>query len=234
MFSNSFNGDAVVAENKQALAERLAADVARWLADGIKQRGEAILVVSGGSTPAPFFKSLSEYKIDWSKVRVTLADERWVAPDDKLSNEKFVRESLLVNEAAAASFVSIYNDAKTPDDGWTVCEETLNGLSLPFDVVVLGMGDDGHTASLFPHTNGLDEACDLATDRKSWPMYPAHLSEARMTLTLAALLNCRQLVLHMTGDQKLELFNQAVDGADLPIASVTSAAKERLQVYWAS
>ncbi len=234
MFSESFSGEVVVGENKQVLAERLAADVAAWLAEGIKLRGEAILVVSGGSTPGPFFKSLSEYEINWSKVKVTLADERWVAPDDKLSNEKFVRESLLINAAAAASFVPIYNKAKTPDDGWSLCEDTLNGLSLPFDVVVLGMGDDGHTASLFPNTKGLDEASDLTTHRKSWPMYPVHLTEARMTLTLAALLDCRQLVLHMTGDNKLELFNRVVDGAVLPIASVTSAAKERLQVYWAS
>ncbi len=234
MLSESFAGQLVTEVSTDALAELLAKDVAQWLSDAISQRDEATLVVSGGSTPAPFFKALSVIELDWSKVKVTLADERWVAPTDPLSNETFVRERLLINAAAAAHFVSIYNDAKTPDDGWSACEESIAELTQPFDVVILGMGGDGHTASLFPNTKGLQEACDLSTEHKCWPMYPDHLDEARMTLTLAALINCRQLVLHMTGDSKADVFNQAIEGVDYPIASVVNAAKARLQVYWAA
>lgn len=231
---SEFTGHVVTGEDKLALAEHLAADVAAWLKRGIESRGSATLVVSGGSTPAPFFKALSLHDINWSEVTVTLADERWVPADDALSNEKLIRECLMVNNASSAKFLSLYNGAKTPDDGWQQCDDALQALVRPFDVVILGMGGDGHTASLFPDTSGLEAASDLTTDRLCWPMHPEHITEARMTLTLAALLNCRELVLHITGDDKREVFKQALDGASLPIASVIKAAQSRLQLYWAA
>jgi len=163
-----------------------------------------------------------------------LADERWVAASDALSNEKLIRECLLVNAAASAKFLSLYNGASSPDDGWQQCDDALRTLATPYDVVVLGMGGDGHTASLFPATKGLQAASELTTDRLCWPMYPEHISEARMTMTLAALLNCRQLVLHVTGDSKREVFELALDGANLPITSVVEAAGSRLQLYWSA
>ena len=102
MFNSKFDGEVVTANDAQALADKLAADVAGWLQQGIDDRGSATLVVSGGSTPAPFFKALSLHQIQWSDVIVTLADERWVAADDELSNEKLIRECLLVNAASSA------------------------------------------------------------------------------------------------------------------------------------
>lgn len=234
MLSNHFDGEIISADSTQALAESLAADVAGWLRNGIDERGSATLVVSGGSTPAPFFKALSLHEIQWAEVTVTLADERWVAADDKLSNEKLVKETLLVNAASSAQFLSVYNGAKTPEEGWQRCDDSLRSLQNPYDVVVLGMGGDGHTASLFPDTAGLTEASNLGTDKLCWPMHPSHISEARMTLTLAALLDCRQLVLHITGEDKRKVFERAAEGEKLPIASVIEAAKSRLQLYWAS
>lgn len=235
MLSNKYKGEVATATDAQALAAKLAEDVAGWLQQGIEDRGSATLVVSGGSTPAPFFKALSLHKIQWSNVTVTLADERWVPADDALSNEKLIREYLMVNAASAAKFLSLYNGAATPDDGWQQCDDALRDLAAPYDVVVLGMGGDGHTASLFPATKGLEAACELTTDRLCWPMYPEHITEARMTLTLAALLNCRQLVLHVTGDNKRDVFNQALEGDNhLPIASVIDAAGSRLQLYWSA
>ncbi len=232
MLSSIFKGEVVTENDAQALAIRLAEDVAGWLQQGIEERGSATLVVSGGSTPAPFFEALSVHQIPWRDVTVTLADERWVAADDALSNEKLIRECLLVNAASAAQFLSLYNGAATPDDGWQQCDDALRTLAAPYDVVVLGMGGDGHTASLFPATKGLEAACDLTTDRLCWPMYPEHIKEARISLTLAALLNCRQLVLHATGISKRDVFKNALEGASLPIASVIDAADSRLQFYW--
>ncbi len=228
-----FNGTLVTDSDASKLGHRLAVDCAQRLRDGIEKRGQATLVVSGGSTPAPFFKSLSEQELDWSNVNITLADERWVAPDNDLSNEKLVREKLMRNAASAARFVSLYSEANTPDEAWSTCEATLAKLSLPFDVVVLGMGDDGHTASLFPATEGLSQACDMSTQRLCWPMHPQHIAESRMTLTLPALLDCRWLVLHIAGDKKRAVLQQALDGADLPISHVASYASQRLTVYWA-
>lgn len=232
MFCDSFKGSLVSATDSTELAQLLAVDVAGWLREGIEQRGVATLVVSGGSTPAPFFSALSGMELDWSKVVVTLADERWVPPTDTLSNEKLIRETFLVGAASAALFLSLYNGAATPDEGWKDCNDALSALSTPLDIVVLGMGGDGHTASLFPDTKGLSDACDLTTEKLCWPMHPPHLSESRITLTLAALLNCHQLVLHITGEGKRDVFNQAHNGADLPIASVIESARDRLQVYW--
>jgi len=234
VLSDNWDGEFISAENTQALAEKLAVDVAAWLNEGIQAQGSASLVVSGGSTPAPFFKALSLHDIDWSKVTVTLADERWVPMEDSLSNEKLVRETLFVNAAAKASFLSIYNGATTPEEGWQQCDDTLRALARPFDVVILGMGGDGHTASLFPDTEGLDDACNLKTDKLCWPMNPPHISEARMSLTLAALLECKQLVLHITGDDKRQVLQRAVAGDKLPIASVIEAARTRLQLYWSA
>jgi len=162
-----------------------------------------------------------------------LADERWVAADNELSNEKLIRETLLTGAAAAATFVSLYNGQSTPKDGWSECHQALAELSRPFDVVILGMGGDGHTASLFPATPGLQDACDLKTDRMCWPMQPPHTTEARMTMTLAALLDSRHLILHITGLSKREVFNDALNGADLPVAAVIKSAAEHLKVYWA-
>ena len=234
MFCKSFKGSLVSAVDSAELAKLLAVDVAGWLRDGIEQRDVATLVVSGGSTPAPFFSALSAMELDWSKVVVTLADERWVPLTDKLSNEKLIRETFLVGTASSATFLSLYNGAATPDEGWEDCNHALGTLPAPTDVVVLGMGGDGHTASLFPDTKGLSDACDLTTKKFCWPMHPPHLKESRITLTLAALLNCRQLVLHITGEDKREVFNQAHSGADLPIASVIESAQDRLQVYWSA
>lgn len=234
IFGESFKGTSVSADDASQLAEKLATDVAQWLQRGVEQRGNATLVVSGGSTPAPFFNSLSQQAIDWSNVTVTLADERWVEPNDDISNEKLVRETLLINAASAAKFTSLFVGTGTPQDGWSVCQQALQSMSRPFDVVVLGMGGDGHTASLFPNTSGLSDACDLNTDKLCWPMHPVHLEEARMTLTLKALLDCRELVLHFTGEDKRDVFSSALRGEDLPIGTVAKAASSKLQVYWAA
>ncbi len=234
MLINHFDGGVVTADSTQALAERLATDVANWLQEGIEQRGSATLIVSGGSTPAPFFTALSQINIPWNAVTVTLADERWVAVDDELSNEKLVRETLLVNAAASAQFLSMYNDAGSAEEGWQQCDDALREMPNPYDVVVLGMGGDGHTASLFPDTEGLTDACNPATEKLCWPMRPAHITEARMSLTLAALLDSRQLILHITGEDKRRVFEQAVASENLPIASVIEAAKAKLQLYWAA
>jgi len=235
MFTKTFTGPLVTADNGNALAEQLASDVAGWLQSGVDEKGFATLVVSGGSTPAPFFTALSKIEIDWAMVTVTLADERWVPPTDNKSNEKLVRETLMVNACASANFCSLFTNTPTPGEGLAACEARLRTLTLPFDVVILGMGSDGHTASLFPETPGLEAA--LSADNKALcqAMQPAHLEEERMTLTLKALLNSRQLVLHIVGEEKLQVFNTAIDtDSKLPIRSVADSAGDHLQIYWAA
>ncbi len=137
-------------ENPSALAEALADDVGARLAAAIAARGTASLAVSGGSTPKAFFRSLSRRELDWSKVTVTLVDERFVPPENDRSNHRLVADNLLKDGAAEARFVPLYQAAETAEAAAAIASGRTASLGAPLDVVVLGMGTDGHTASFFP------------------------------------------------------------------------------------
>src|ERR1700761_3903668 len=130
----------------QALAVALAERIAERLREGIAERGHALLAVSGGSTPKHLFDKLSRQMLDWSKVTVTLVDERWVPEGDERSNAAMVKAMLLQHAASSAQFVPLYTDAPTPEAGLATVRARVASLELPFDAVILGMGNDGHTA----------------------------------------------------------------------------------------
>ena len=220
-------------DDRDALGRRLAADIVRWLREAIEARGEASLVVSGGSTPAPLFAALSRADLDWSKVRVTLADERWVSPDHDDSNEALVRRSLLVERAAAADFVSLYREMHSPEEALETVHAALAEMPRPFDVVVLGMGTDAHTASLFPDAPEL-EAAMSERDSLVLATHPPSVPQARITLTAAALLDSHRCVLHVTGADKREVLEQALGAPPPrpPVARVLSARADGVAVYW--
>lgn len=195
------------------LAQDLAAHVADLLRAGLSERGQALLIVSGGSTPVPFFDALARMDLDWSAVTITLADERWVPPQHPDSNERLVRQHLLQGHAAGAFLMPMFNGAATPQEGQAHLDATLSMLPWPADAVVLGMGGDGHTASLFPYAPELPYAlidagparC-LAVSAPDAPNVPL----PRISLNRRALLDARQVVVHITGESKLELLHQAL------------------------
>lgn len=229
-----FKAGDVIETDSDALALKLAAQVAGCLLAAIKNNDRATLVVSGGSTPLPFFKALAQQDIAWQKITVTLADERWVDADHADSNEKLVRESLLTGAAGKATFVSLKNPAPDPQDGWQQAEAAIAALPRPLDVVVLGMGGDGHTASLFPDTQGLTEALTIGCGKSTWPMNPPGASQARMSLTLDTLIDTSACFLHITGEQKRTVLKEAASASSsYPIAAVLQAAADRLKIYWA-
>lgn len=131
------------------LAVMLARSVASTLGEAIAARGTAFIAVSGGTTPAGFFRALSQEPLDWGKVIVTLVDERFVPENSDRSNAALVRANLLQNRAAEARFVGLYQPAATVEEAATQASEALKPLPWPLDVAALGMGLDGHTASFF-------------------------------------------------------------------------------------
>lgn len=222
-------------ENASALDIALSEKVAAMLAVSIEEQGSASLVVSGGRTPMGFFHLLSQQVLDWSKVTVLLADERWVDAGHADSNEKLVRENLLINEASQATYLALKNDAEQALDGEAECEAALAGLDT-FTVLILGMGDDGHTASLFPGSEALAEGLDMNSGRSCIAVTPLHAPHQRMSLTLPRLLKSQQIVIHISGPSKQEVLQQAQAGDDvmeLPIRSILQQQQAPLSIYWA-
>ncbi|MEP6898266.1 MAG: 6-phosphogluconolactonase [Rhodanobacter sp.] len=215
-----------------ALAER----VAERLRAGLKERGEALLAVSGGSTPKEFFGQLSRQPLDWSSVRVTLVDERWVPDSDERSNARLVKTTLLQHAASVASFVPLYNDAPTPEAGLAITAARIDALRLPFDAVVLGMGDDGHTASFFPGGDHLAAALDLDGRARVLTMRAPGAGESRITLSLPTLLDTRSLYLLIAGEKKRDMLADARLGLgeakDYPVHAVLAQQRVPVAVYW--
>ena len=120
------------------------------------------MAVSGGATPLPLFHAMRRTPIAWQDVNIYLVDERWIPPTHARSNEKFVRKELLTEKASAASFTGMWQDTAEPVAAQQDVERRYRDLPGPFDAILLGMGSDGHTASLFPNAKGIDVAFDLA------------------------------------------------------------------------
>ncbi|WP_408635798.1 6-phosphogluconolactonase [Paraneptunicella aestuarii] len=213
-----------------AFAER----IVQILQEAISQEGRASLLVSGGRTPMPLFKQLSETSIDWSKVDVSLVDERWVDETDESSNTKMVRENLLQSHAAKANFVGLKSAESNAEDAVATCTENLVNIKQPFDVLILGMGEDGHTASLFPCSQQIKAGLDLNTDACYIAVQPTTAPHQRMSLTLKSILNSKHIFLHLTGDGKKAVIEQALAGDDpleMPIRAVLQHAD--VELMWA-
>lgn len=218
-----------------ALADVLAEQVRVDLQEAIVQRGAASLVVSGGRTPARFFERLRGQPLDWSKVWITLADERWVDVSLEASNEHLVRRQLLTDGAAAAHFVGLKNPADTPEAGAEWATRALSRMPQPYDVVVLGMGDDGHTASLFPGSLALSRALDPAVAPGCVAIHALTAPHARMTLNLAALLATRRIILHIEGETKWAVYQRARaagSALEMPVRAVLQQKEVPVDVFW--
>jgi len=209
--------------DRASLAETLAEDLAGLLLARIAASGAALLAVSGGNTPKLMFDHLSHQNIPWDRVTITLVDERQVPISSDRSNARLVTQHLLVNGAAKARFVPLF-------------ENVAAAAHLPaFDAVVLGMGDDGHTASFFPDGDNLAKALDLATQERIVTMRAPDAGEPRLTFTLKALLASPFIALHIEGDGKMEVLKKAEQPgpvAEMPIRAVLQATHP-VTLYWA-
>lgn len=218
--------------DKQQLADALAEAVAANLKAGIGARGRASIAVSGGSTPVRLFQTLSRRDdVAWDKVTVTLVDERWVDETSDRSNARLVKQNLLQGRAALATFVPLYQGGDAPDAAKAGAAQSA--VPRPLDVAILGMGNDGHTASFFPGGDTLDEA--LTAEGPVIAIRAPGAGEPRVTLTLRQLLAARALYLHIEGEEKVETLRKAeAEGPieAMPVRAILRETQTPLTIYW--
>jgi 6-phosphogluconolactonase len=218
-----------------AQAATLAAALAADLAAALTRRPRASLVVSGGRTPAAMLAQLAAHAIDWPRVQITLADERWVGTDDAASNERLVRAALLKGPAARAQLIGMKNSAATPGLGAAAAWAAIGAMAQPFDAVVVGMGDDGHTASLFPGSAELAAGLDLRSPPGCIAVHPPAAPHERLSLNLAALLRSRRICIQISGAQKWQVYQSALEPGpveQMPVRALLRQREVPVEVYW--
>jgi 6-phosphogluconolactonase len=223
-------------DSAAAATSALAADITEALQNGLAAGRGASLVVPGGHSPVALFEALSNADdLDWEDVWVTLGDERWVDPHNSASNERLVREHLLCNAAAHANFVGLKNSAADPSTGAAAAWSALADLPRPFDYMLLGMGDDGHTASLFPESPGLAAALDPSAPPGCVAMQAPQSPRLRLSLNLRALLDSRRIALLIIGEAKWATYQRArMHGpiAEMPVRALFRQQNVPVSVYW--
>lgn len=213
-----------------ALADAACAATVRALEAALEARGRASLIGTGGRSPAPVYDRLSRADLDWARVTVSLSDDRLVPADDAASNEKLVRERLLVGRAAAARFEPLACDAPDPQACADLAEPRLAALA-PYDMLLLGMGEDGHVASLIPGSPVLERGMEPEGARFVLGV-PAGVGTpplARITLTLRALLAARETLVLIAGARKREIVERE---RGLPVHALLEQAKGPVRVLW--
>lgn len=219
-------------DTRQSASVAAADRIARHLSAQLEAHGSANFVVGGGTTPGACFASLSERQLDWENITIALSDERWVAADHADSNEGLIERELRTNAAASASVVSIYHAGMTVEER---CD-ALQAKNPPqgFACSMVGMGGDGHFASLFPDAPNLDEALRLDNDRLYLPVRTAASPHPRVSMTLAALLHSEEVVLLFFGDDKRRVYEAALAGDDsYPVYHLLQQSETPVRVFWA-
>jgi 6-phosphogluconolactonase len=225
--------------NRQQLIDTLLSRIVAVLNDAIAQRGRASLLVSGGRSPECLYRALAQMDIEWPRVTIALVDERWVDTQSAASNEYFIRNTLLQGAASRAVFIPMKNAEATADKACQTIEKAYSHLIRPFDFCVLGMGNDGHTASLFPYAQGLAAAMEPATATMAFAIVANSSAVTgqyteRTTLGLSALLSCRELALLINGEEKLAVYRQALlcrDFLAMPVSALLQGPVP-VHVYW--
>lgn len=211
--------------------------IANKLRAVIAAKGQAALMVSGGSSPKPVYERLSDVDLPWEKVTIGLVDERWVEAGQAGSNATFIRDNLLQNAAARAKFIAMKTAHNSPAEGIAALNQRFTDCPKPFDICVMGMGLDGHTASWFPNSQGLSEALDEANPNIFCAVNAAGCPVAgdhphRMSLTLSAVLASDEIILFIPGGAKREVYLAAADKPELdaPVKSLSKAG-DKLCVF---
>ncbi|GLQ30524.1 6-phosphogluconolactonase [Litoribrevibacter albus] len=217
----------------QAMIDSLTLQITDHLKSAIEHYGQASFIVSGGSTPKPLYEELSHQPLAWDHVTLCPSDERWVELGHPDSNQTMIESTLLQHAASEASLISLRPQIPF-SDAPAIVNQSLMAIHKPFNLVLLGMGEDGHIASLFPDANELEHG--LAAPH-SEPCISVHSASkgARLSLTLPSLLNSEQIYLLITGESKREVFQRAkqhLDNPTLPIEHLLSKATCPITLCW--
>ena len=215
-------------EASTAAADRMA-ELLQKRMDGNR---DASLVVSGGTSPQQCLAALAKVPLDWQRVQVLLSDERWVPADHDDSNEKLVRETLLVGPAAAAQFLPVYAAGVSPEERCDELQDTLPVL--PFSCSLIGIGTDGHFASLFPDAEQLKSGLDVESGRLYLPITTAASPHPRISMTLAALSRSDEIALLFFGQEKLDVYRQAKASTNgYPLSRLLRQKRAPVRLFWA-
>ena len=222
-------------QDRRRLFAGLCQDFTDKLGEIIRKRRKASLALAGGTTPGPLYESLSNVPIAWEKVSITVTDERWVSQEDPASNEYLIRDLLMRRRAAGATFVPFKTNHAKASGGAATAEKRLSPI-MPFDIVLIGMGPDGHIASLIPGAEGYAAAADPAGTKKIAGIHApgAAGSPERMTLTIPGILSSRRIVLLIMGQDKLNVYNEAKAGeGNSPLRDLLTQRKVPVHAFWA-
>jgi len=219
-------------KNSDQLANVISCHVTKILTQSLHNQSRVSLAVSGGNSPIATFKKLSVASLKWSNIDVTLVDERWVNTNHADSNEGLVRRYLLKGAAAKAKFIGLKNESLTAKEGQVSSHLALQRLVQPLDVVMLGMGLDGHTGSLFPDCPELAKAMDGSQSLRCLATTPASASHERMTLSYNTIMKAKHRVLHVSGAQKLAVLEAAMIAGDFFEMPIFAFLQHPLTLFW--
>lgn len=229
---HNFSAFANAAELEAALSDK----IIQQLNIALSKTGRASIAVSGGSTPKALFKLLSMADIDWQNIDVSLVDERWVATDSDQSNEKMLHQQLLVNHASKANFIGMKSAVDDIEAGVIEYNTKLkNHIKQPFDILLLGMGNDGHTASWFPDAAEIEQALNPGGQSATLATRPLSQPMPRISLSFSCVAQAENIILHITGAEKRKVLeNGLVDQQDtlLPIHQTLLQLQQAVDIYW--
>lgn len=201
------------------------------------KKGSCSIALAGGNTPKPLYQALSSQRLDWDAVRLTLTDERWLDVSHDDSNENMIRKELMQNQANKCQFIGLKNSAMSPEQGIKDVQASLTQKIGELDIVILGMGEDGHFASIFPAMNNTTELLDFNNHNICDAALPAG-KEPRMSLTLAYILKASNIYLFITGEKKKKIIAEILSNQtnntheQYPISALLKQTITPVNIYW--